>query len=82
MCLHSNASSSGQWRALSDLLSSDFHVLASDSYGAGRSLEWPSDSTITLADEVALLEPVFARAGKPFTLIGHSYGAAVALRQR
>jgi pimeloyl-ACP methyl ester carboxylesterase len=32
-----------------------------------------------LHDEVALLEPVFARAGERFALVGHSYGAAVAL---
>jgi pimeloyl-ACP methyl ester carboxylesterase len=32
-----------------------------------------------LRDEVALLEPVFARAGDPFALVGHSYGGAIAL---
>src|SRR5262249_51540752 len=32
-----------------------------------------------LRDEVALLEPVFARAGDPFVLVGHSYGGAIAL---
>jgi pimeloyl-ACP methyl ester carboxylesterase len=55
------------------------HVFAVDSYGAGKSPEWPSDRTIALADEVALLEPALARAGSPVTLVGHSYGAAVAL---
>lgn len=34
---------------------------------------------MSLHDEAALLEPVFARAGQPFALVGHSYGAAVAL---
>ena len=62
-----------------DLLAPRFHVLAPDSYGCGRSPEWPSDRVITLRDEVALVEPVFARAGSPLTLVGHSYGAAVAL---
>lgn len=33
-----------------------------------------------LADEVALLEPVFAAAGESFHLAGHSYDGAVALR--
>src|SRR5690606_31924479 len=32
-----------------------------------------------LRDEAAFLEPVFVRAGEPLMLIGHSYGAAVAL---
>ena len=32
-----------------------------------------------LHDEVTLIEPVLARAGSPLALVGHSYGAAVAL---
>jgi pimeloyl-ACP methyl ester carboxylesterase len=79
VCLHSNASSSGQWRALMDLLAPKFHVLAADSYGAGKSPAWPTDRTIRLRDEVALLEPVFARAGDEFSLVGHSYGGGIAL---
>lgn len=79
VCLHSNASSSGQWRSLMEALAPRFHVLAADSYGAGKSPPWPTDRAVTLRDEVALLEPVFQRAGEPFALVGHSYGAAVAL---
>lgn len=79
VCLHSNSSSSGQWRTLMDALSPRFHVLASDSYGAGKSPAWPNDRPLTLRDEVALLEPVFAKAGDSFSLVGHSYGAGVAL---
>lgn len=79
VCLHANASSSSQWRALMDMLAPKFHVLAADSYGAGRSPAWPAARTPTLQDEAALLEPVFARAGTPFVLVGHSYGAALAL---
>jgi len=79
VCTHSNASTSGQWTALMERLGPDFHVLAVDSYGAGKSPEWPSARVITLRDEVALIEPVLARAGTPLVLVGHSYGAAVAL---
>jgi pimeloyl-ACP methyl ester carboxylesterase len=79
VCVHSNASTSTQWRALMDRLSPDYHVLAADSLGAGRSPAWPEHREVTLSDEVALLEPVFAAAGSPFSLVGHSYGAAVAL---
>ena len=79
VCLHSNASSSSQWRALMETLAPRFHVLAADSYGAGKSPEWPTGHPIWLQDEVALLEPVFARAGDPFSLVAHSYGAAAAL---
>lgn len=77
VCLHSNASSSAQWRSLMDLLAPKFHVIAADSYGAGKSPPRPPDTM--LRDEVALLEPAFARAGDPFGLVGHSYGGAIAL---
>jgi pimeloyl-ACP methyl ester carboxylesterase len=79
VCVHANASSSGQWRDLMTELASTFHVLAADTYGAGKSPPWPSDRTVRLRDEVDLLEPAFALAGDPFAIVGHSYGAAVAL---
>jgi pimeloyl-ACP methyl ester carboxylesterase len=79
VCLHSNASTASQWRALMDALAPKFHVLAADGYGAGKSPPWPTGRTITLHDEVALLEPVLARAGDGFALVGHSYGGSVAL---
>jgi pimeloyl-ACP methyl ester carboxylesterase len=60
-------------------LASSYRVLTPDSYGAGRSPSWPTGRTLGLKDEVALLDPVFSRAGTPFALVGHSYGGAVAL---
>ncbi len=79
VCLHSNASTSSQWRSLMDLLAPKFRVFAPDSFGSGKSPDWPSDRVIRLRDEVEFIEPVLARAGSPLVLVGHSYGAAVAL---
>ena len=79
VCTHANASTSGQWHRLMDLLTPTFRVLAPDLYGSGKSPDWPSDRIISLLDEVAFIEPVLARAGSPLALVGHSYGAAVAL---
>jgi pimeloyl-ACP methyl ester carboxylesterase len=79
VCIHCNASSSSQWRPLMDRLAPRHRVLAPDTHGAGRGPAWPSDRRLKLHDEVALLEPVFERAGEPFALVGHSYGGAVAL---
>jgi pimeloyl-ACP methyl ester carboxylesterase len=62
-----------------DSLADTHHVLAPDSYGSGKSPEWPSDRTISLGDEADLIEPVLARAGSGLILVGHSFGAAVAL---
>jgi pimeloyl-ACP methyl ester carboxylesterase len=79
VCIHSNASTSAQWRALMDSLSPLYRVFTPDSLGAGKSPQWPRDRDVRLSDEVGLLEPVFAAAQSPFFLVGHSYGAAVAL---
>jgi pimeloyl-ACP methyl ester carboxylesterase len=79
VCLHASASSSRQWQPLMDTLALRYHVVAVDSYGAGKSPAWPKDRRVSLRDEVALLEPAFARAREPFFLVAHSYGAAVAL---
>jgi pimeloyl-ACP methyl ester carboxylesterase len=79
VCLHANASSSAQWRGLMDQLAPTHRLLAPDSYGSGKSPDWHSDREIALRDEVQFIEPVLALAGAPFALVGHSYGAAVAL---
>jgi pimeloyl-ACP methyl ester carboxylesterase len=80
VCLHCNASNSSQWRDLIETLSPRFRVLAPDSYGAGKSIDWPSDRTIGLTDEVAFIEPVLIAAGESFFVVAHSYGAAIALK--
>jgi len=79
LCLHSNAASSSQWRALMDRLAPCFHVVACDTHGAGKGPAWPADRRIGLREEVALVEPLIARAGEPVALVGHSYGGAIAL---
>ncbi len=79
VCIHANASSSSQWRGLMAVLASHFHVLAPDTTGAAKGPVWPKDGPFGLQDEARLLEPVFTHAKDPFALVGHSYGAAVAL---
>src|SRR5512144_1989188 len=79
LCLHANASSSVQWRGLMKLLAPRFAVTAADSYDSGKSPPWPSDRVITLADEVALIEPLLDATDGPVTLVGHSFGGAIAL---
>jgi pimeloyl-ACP methyl ester carboxylesterase len=80
VCLHSNASSSSQWRSLSESLADRFHVIAVDGYDAGKSPAWPSTEPLSLQEEGRLLAPALERAGSRFHLVGHSYGAAVAIR--
>lgn len=80
VCIHSSASSSGQWRTLMERLRDRFRVIAVDLYGEGKSPAWPKDKPMYLDDELELLDPVFQSAGKHFHLIGHSFGGAVALK--
>ena len=80
VCLHSNASTSSQWRAFSDGLCDRARVIAVDGYGAGKSPPWPTDFSLRLEHEVALLAPALERAGERFHLVGHSYGGAVAIK--
>ncbi len=79
VCLHSSTSSSKQWRALTESLSHRFQVIAPDLYGYGDSPQWTLDRALSIEDEIALLGPALDAVCGPFHLIGHSYGAAVAL---
>jgi pimeloyl-ACP methyl ester carboxylesterase len=80
VCTHASASSSAQWRPLTERLAGRFRMIAVDLHGAGRSPAWAENRPLTLADEVALLEPVIAATGRRVHVVGHSYGGAVALK--
>jgi len=79
LCLHSNASTSGQWRALIESLAPQRRVLAPDLLGAGRSSPWPLAAGARMAHESAALAPLLEGVGERFALVGHSYGGALAL---
>src|SRR4051812_32240822 len=78
VCLHASASAGRQWRPLAERLSGQFIVVAPDLYGSGATPQWTADRPLSLADEVALVQPRIG-SGAPVHLVGHSYGAAVAL---
>jgi pimeloyl-ACP methyl ester carboxylesterase len=61
-------------------LASRFRVIAVDLYGSGKTPAWPDRRAMDLDDEIALLDSVFDAAGDRFHLIGHSFGAAIALK--
>jgi pimeloyl-ACP methyl ester carboxylesterase len=80
LLLHATASSGTQWGALSESLRSDCRVLAPDLYGYGQTDPWPGHASFSLAHEAALAEAILPKDHGPIHLVGHSYGAAVALR--
>lgn len=80
LLLHSSASSSGQWRSLTESLHAVYRFLAPDLYGYGDTDAWPGEGPLDLAEEAALADAVVAESDGPIHLVGHSYGGAVALR--
>jgi pimeloyl-ACP methyl ester carboxylesterase len=77
--LHSSAGSARQWERLVEALRPRLHVRAVEFHGHGDRPAWRGDSPLTLADEAALVVPLLADAGGAH-VVGHSYGAAVALK--
>lgn len=75
---HSSAASSRQWHALAERLRPDFDVQAIDFHGHGLQPPWRGELALTVRDEAALALPILQAAGRAH-LIGHSYGAAIAL---
>lgn len=85
VCLHSSAGTHAQWQGLANTLSRHWQVLLPDLHGHGESPPFPSAMMNALqADSqavTALMEstqPQIDQRG--VHLVGHSYGAAVALQ--
>lgn len=80
ICLHSSGSSGRQWGALRDHLEGEYTVIAPDLQGYGAKPVWPRGQLLSLELEASLLECLFRQHDEPVHLVGHSYGAAVAVR--
>jgi pimeloyl-ACP methyl ester carboxylesterase len=76
--LHSSASSARQWQSAIQALQTRFEVHAVEFHDHGAQPGWCGDAPLTLADEAALVEPLLVQGGAAH-VVGHSYGAAVAL---
>lgn len=77
--LHSTASSSAQWLALTEQLCARHRVVALNLLGYGNSSNWDGRGPFRLQHETAPLDALVRELGQPAHLIGHSYGGAVAL---
>lgn len=77
--LHSSASSGRQWQTLAATLGDRYRTHAVDLYGHGGTPAWPPPRPMRLDDEIALVEPRLHVPGGVH-LVGHSYGAALALK--
>jgi pimeloyl-ACP methyl ester carboxylesterase len=77
--LHPSASSGRQWQPLMQQLGSQMQSFAVDLHGHGSTPAWSNARPMTLEDDCELLTPLLHRFG-PVHLVGHSYGAAIALK--
>jgi pimeloyl-ACP methyl ester carboxylesterase len=79
VCLHSSTGSHAQWRGLATQLARRCRVANFDLHGHGRSPDWPQTAGRTLlVDAHAVIARMHAEPG--IHLVGHSYGAAVAMQ--
>ncbi|HSW03694.1 alpha/beta fold hydrolase [Aquabacterium sp.] len=76
--LHASAASARQWDALAESLKSRFDVQALDLHGHGKRPAPDHGQPLRVLDDVALARAVLERSGGGH-VIGHSYGAAVAV---
>lgn len=80
VCLHSSTSSGSQWRVLQETLAQQFEVMAVDLHGHGRSPAWPESASCALQLDAAAVAAAAGMGTRDVHLVGHSYGAAVALQ--
>ena len=80
IALHCSGGSGGQWKLLRETMHEDFTVIAPDLIGCGTTGHWNGERAFSLSIEAAPIVRMIDEADGPVHLVGHSYGASVALR--
>jgi pimeloyl-ACP methyl ester carboxylesterase len=80
LCLHCSGGSGRQWRALTAPLVPQVDFRTPDLLGYASPGSWRAGAKVTLDDEVDGISSLLADSPQPLHLLGHSYGAAVALQ--
>jgi len=78
--VHSSVAGAKQWRSLMDTLADDFHVIAVNLFGYGKTRAWEDDSLQRLEDQARLIEPFLPIDGSKGSIVGHSFGGCVAMK--
>jgi pimeloyl-ACP methyl ester carboxylesterase len=78
--LHSSVSGNRQWRALIDALADRYRVLAVNLFGYGETTAWPGNTSQSLYAQASLVLALPGIGERPIHLVGHSFGASVALK--
>jgi len=78
--IHSSASAYRQWRPLTEVLKDRYRVFAINLFGYGETTAWPGTSPQSLHAQAQLVLALCEELGAPIHLVGHSFGASVALK--
>jgi pimeloyl-ACP methyl ester carboxylesterase len=76
---HCSSASHKEWLPLIETLTDDWRVLAPDFIGYGQSDPWPLDKPFSTEADVNVILGLAKKTKSPPHLVGHSYGAALAL---
>jgi pimeloyl-ACP methyl ester carboxylesterase len=76
---HCSSASHKEWLPLIEQLEPEWRVLAPDFIGYGQSGAWPEGKIFTGKADLDVLLELADRTEQPVHLVGHSYGAAMAL---
>jgi pimeloyl-ACP methyl ester carboxylesterase len=77
---HCSSASHKEWLPLIEELAPEWRVLAPDFIGYGQSEAWPGNKLFFGTADLAILLDLAKKTKRPLHLVGHSYGAALALR--
>ena len=78
--LHGAGCSAHQWRAITARLECQFRIVIPNLRGYGDSENWETGETPRLSKEAAGIHHLAEALGRSAHLVGHGYGASVALR--
>ncbi len=78
--LHASLSNARQWGALTAALEQRYATRALNLFGYGRTPAWPAPAVPTLDDYADLVMAALPAGAEDVTLIGHSFGGAVAMQ--
>jgi len=76
---HCSSASHKEWLPLIHQLHGDWHFIAPDFIGYGRSDAWPVHRPFSIDGDVRILTELADKADGPLHIVGHSYGGALAL---
>jgi len=80
IAIHSSVSANRQWRALTATLRDSYRVLAVNLFGYGETTPWPGTSPQSLYAQAQLIGALCEELSTPVHIVGHSFGASVALK--